>query len=456
MNRTMLFSFVLSVVIILTSHARQQLPERMNLRQCTEAARQNNFGMKIAQAKVDAADARASEAFSGLLPQLRLSSRFAQLSDIDPFSFAAPGLGIFTLFPNISHNYSARVTVQQPIFTGFRLVKNLEAARLSAAATQEDFLKDEANLMLEVKTTYWNFYRALRAEEFLKQTVDQVSEHLRDVKNFYTQGLATENDTYKVEVQLADVQVKLIEAESNRRLLNMALNNLMGKPLETIIVPTEDPEVPVRTGENVDTTDSYGALGLIGVAQSNRPELKAMRLRKEMSEAGVIAARAGRLPQIALSANYDYARPNSRIIPPKDRWESTWDVGVTMQWNLWDWFATAHQTSQAQAALQQAEAGLAQLQNAVILQVTQYSAKTREASQRRVVAKRGVELAAESYRITNEKFKKGVATNTDLLDAEVALLQAKLTYTNAQIDYQIAYANVIRAAALPSGPLETK
>ncbi len=454
MKRTTLISILLSILVVLTSHARQQQPERMNLRQCTEAAQQNNLGMKIAQARVDGADARAREAFTGLLPQLRLSSRFAQLSDIDPFAFTAPGFGTFTLFPNISHNYSARVTVQQPIFTGFRLLNNLATARLNAQATQEDLRKDEADLVLEVKTTYWNFYRAIRVVEFLKQTVDQVSEHLKDVKNFYTQGLATQNDVYKVELQLSEVHVRRIEAESNRRLLNMALDNLMGKPLETVIVPTEDPEVPVHVGEQIDTTGFQSPFSLLSTAHEYRPELKAMRLRKEMSEAGVAAARSGWLPQVALSANYDYARPNQRIIPPKDQWEGTWDVGVTLQWNLWDWFATAHQASQARAALQQAEAGLAQLENAVILQVTQHHLKMVEASQRCVVAKRGVDQATESYRITNEKFKKGVATNTDLLDAEIALLQAKLTYTNAQIDYQIAYANVVRAAALPSGPAE--
>ena len=455
MNRKILCSLALIAQLFIISRAHalvQDQPQPMSLQACVQEARNNNRGLRASHARVVAAEAKASEAFSAILPQVRLSSRFAQLSDIDPFSFTAPGFGAFTLFPNIDHSYSARVSLQQPVFTGFRLLKNLEAARLNATATGEDFTRDERDLTLEVKTMYWNLVRARQVEGFLKQTVEQVSEHLRDVENFYTQGLATQNDVYKVEVQLADVRVKLIEAESNRRLVNMSLNNLMGKPLETSIVPTEDPEIPGRVGESIDTSSLGFPSAFLHSAQNNRPELKALRLRKGISEANLGAARAGWLPQVALTAGYDYARPNQRIIPPKDEWRGTWDVGLTVQWSVWDWFTTAHQTTQARAALIQAEEGLAQLENAVAMQVTRYYLKMHEAVQKRLVSKRGVEQATESYRITNEKFRRGLMTNTDLLDAEVALLQSKLTQTQANIDYQIAYAQLVHAAGFSESP----
>ncbi|MGH2567058.1 MAG: TolC family protein, partial [Bacteroidota bacterium] len=339
MKRKILLSLTLVTHLFVASPADARVQDQpMSLWACVLEARKNNHGLRASHAKVVAAEAKAREAFSAILPQVRLSSRFAQLSDIDPFSFTAPGFGSFTLFPNIDHSYSARVSLLQPVFTGFRLLKNIEAARLNASATEEDFAGDERELILEVKTTYWNLVRARQAEEFLKQTVEQVSEHLKDAENFYKQGLATQNDVYKVEVQLADVKVKQIEAETNRRLMTMALNNLMGKPLESSIIPTEDPEMPAKPGEPIDTSSMSFAPAFLQWAQENRPELKAIRLRKEMSEAAVGAARAGWLPQIALSANYEYARPNQRIIPPKDEWRGTWDVGLIMQWSVWDWF----------------------------------------------------------------------------------------------------------------------
>jgi outer membrane protein len=170
-----------------------------------------------------------------------------------------------------------------------------------------------------------------------------------------------------------------------------------------------------------------------------------MQLRLEMSTASITAAKSGWYPQIFLAANYDYARPNQRIFPVQDRWDGTWDVGVTLQWNIWDWMATHHQTVQAQAALRQAEAGFAQMNDAVALDVAQQYYNAQTAKEKVEVTFEGMEQAQESYRMTSEKFKNGMTSNTDLLDAEMALLQAKLLHTQAVVDCTLALARLKKA-----------
>jgi outer membrane protein TolC len=170
-----------------------------------------------------------------------------------------------------------------------------------------------------------------------------------------------------------------------------------------------------------------------------------MQLRRDMNSAGVTAAKGGWYPQIFLAANYDYARPNQRIIPPKDQWDGTWDIGVNVQWNIWDWYATGHQAAQAEAALRQSEAGIAQLNDAVALDVAQQYFNAQTAKEKVEVAFGGMEQAQESYRMTAEKFKNGLASNTDMLDAEIALLQAKLTHTQAVVDCVLASARLKKA-----------
>ncbi|MCI0707990.1 MAG: TolC family protein [Ignavibacteriae bacterium] len=441
MSKNFLFRLIIGLIAS-GQFANAQTEIQLSLQTCVQEAWQHNHSLKASRAKVLASEAKASEAFSTLLPQVKFTSKFAQLSEVDPFGVTVPGLGSLTLFPSIDHSYSARVSLQQPIFTGFRLLNNAEAAELNAVATQEDFIRDERDLILDVKKAYWNLVRARQMEEVLMQTVAQVSEHLRDVQNFSRQGLATENEVYKVEVQLAEVKLKLIESESNRRLANMALNNLMGKSLQTKIVPSDNPE----SISAVETPEA--ASELLQTARQNRPELKATRARKELSEAGVSTARGGWYPQVTLTAGYDYAKPNQRIIPPTDRWEGTWDVGVTVQWNVWDWLTTSHQVSQAEASVQQADAALLQLENAVEMQVMQQYWKVQESQQKQAVAKKGLEQASENYRITNEKYKSGIGTNTDVLDAEVAMLQARLNYLQANIDYQLAQAALKHAAGI--------
>jgi outer membrane protein TolC len=208
------------------------------------------------------------------------------------------------------------------------------------------------------------------------------------------------------------------------------------------VVPLDTPKINQETDVSMLQED----LTLLQArARDDRPELKSLQLRSEMNQAGITAARGGWYPQIYLAANYDYAKPNPRVVPPKNRWDKSWDVGVVAQWNIWDWFATHHQTVQAEAALRQTEAGMTQLNDAIALEVAQQYFNAQTAKEKVDVTFGGKEQAQESYRMTSEKFKNGMAFNTDLLDAEVALLQAKLTHTQAVVDCTIALARLKKA-----------
>jgi outer membrane protein TolC len=207
-------------------------------------------------------------------------------------------------------------------------------------------------------------------------------------------------------------------------------------------MPSDTPVISQGAGE-ILLPENLSSLQIF--AREHRSELKSMQMRRDMNSAGVSAAKGGWYPQIFFAANYDYARPNQRIIPPKDQWDATWDVGVTLQWNVWDWYATGHQTAQAEAALRQSEAGIVQLNDAVTLDVAQQYFNAQTAKDKVEVAFEGMKQAQESYRMTSEKYKSGVTSNTEMLDAEIALLQARLTHTQAIVDCTLALARLKKA-----------
>ena len=423
----------------------QQTTQPLQLTDCIAKALGQNPSIQMSQAKVQAAEARSSEATTTLLPQLKLTGRAAKLSPVDPF-----GINIHTpvfnysavIFPSINENYAMRLSLQQPLFTGFKLLKNREMAELNAGAVREDLTKDQSDLVLNVITSYWNLFRAHIGVEGIHQSVEQMSEHLKDVTNLAKQGLATDADVMKVQVQCSDVKVRHIEARNAIRIASMALNSILGNSLDLQVMPSDTPAI--FQGMDVPLLQE-DLQALQGRARDHRPELKSMQLRRDMNSAGVTAAKGGWYPQIFLVADYDYAKPNQRIIPPKDRWDVTWDVGVTLQWSIWDWLATHYETVQAQAALRQTEAGMTQLNDAVTLDVAQQYFNAQTAKEKVDVAYDGMRQAQESYRMTLEKFKNGVTSNTDMLDAEIALLQAKLTHTQSVVDCTLALARLKRA-----------
>lgn len=437
--------FLMIPFIVISHVSAQQNVQPLRLTDCIAQALGQNPSIQMSQAKVQAAEARSSEATTVLLPQLKLTGRAAKLSAVDPF-----GINIQTplfsfskeIFPSITENYSMRLSLQQPLFTGFKLIKNREMAELNAGAIREDLTKDQSDLILNVIISYWNLFRAHKVEEVIRQSVEQMSEHFKDVTNLAKQGLATDADVMKVQVQCSDVKVKHIEARNAIRLASMALNSILGNSLDLPVMPSDTPIVFQGTDVPVLHEDLQA---LQRRARDHRPELKSMQLRRDMNSAGVTAAKGGWYPQIFLIANYDYAKPNQRIIPPKDQWDGTWDVGVTLQWNIWDWLATHYQTVQAQAVLRQTEAGMTQLNDAVTLDVAQQYFNAQTSKEKVDVAYDGMQQAQESYRMTSEKFKNGITSNTDMLDAEIALLQAKLTHTQSVVDCTLALAKLRRA-----------
>jgi len=217
----------------------------------------------------------------------------------------------------------------------------------------------------------------------------------------------------------------------------IALNNTLGLPLSTEI------EIFSQLQPNAVSSTDIDALVKKGI--ENRPEILGMNARLKASESNLSIARSGWYPQIYLVGNYNYLRPNQRIFPTKDEFKGTWDVSISVSYDLWNWNTSGSQATQAEAQLSQTEQALSQMKDGISLEVTQSYLSLQQSKERSEVAKQGVEQAEENYRVTNERYKKGLNVNSDLLDSEVALLTAKLNYTQSLVDYELAAARLTKS-----------
>ncbi len=421
--------------------AQPRLP--LTVEKAVELGIENSKTLHSSLMKVEYADAKSGEINASRLPSLKFSGGYTRLSDIPPGAAVIPansfGQGLppqtlsVPLTQTILDNYTLRATVQQPLFTGFRMDALSSAADYTAEAQNFDYAKDKSDLVYNTKVAYWSLYKAIQIKNVVDENVGQVKAHLKDVQNMMEQGLTTNNDVLKVEVQLSDVQLKQIDAKNAVRLAMIGLDNTIGIPLST--------EIELNS-EIVHTPKDYDLNELLEQAMDKRPELKAMDSRVKAGEAGVTAARSGWFPQIYLSGNYYYSRPNQRIFPTQDLFKDTWDVSVGVSLDIWNWGQTLHQTDQAQAQLAQARDALGQIQDGITLDLTQAYLNLQQAKERIDVAEQGVKQAEENHRVTSKRFAAGLASTSDLLDAEVALLQAKTNQTNSLVDYALAQARI--------------
>lgn len=439
LSHVLLFAF--------TNLSYTQTMSVLTLAEAIKIGQANSRALKISDAKVDAAKAKSDEASTSLLPSVKLSASYQRLSDVDPFRISVPfAPQPIEVAPTVLNTYNTRVALQQPIFTGFRLESNSRAADYLAQASEFDNKNDKADLTLNITIAYWTAHQTLETKKFMDENVARLQTTENDVKNLLKAGMATRNDLLKVQLQLNNAKLAQIDAVNDVQLAMMNLNNVIGQNLETSwqlasqpAIPIEPEAKPLKTGEVIHVENVFAK------ALDNRSDLQAMQSRVEASKASVSAAQGNWFPQIFLSGGYTYARPNIRYQPTRDEFKGTWDVGVNLSFDVLNWGATSHQAEQAKAQLHQNELMYEQMKDNVALDVKRQSLAVTRAKEKVQVAMLAIEQADENQRTTNDKFKQGLATSTELLDANVALLQAKTSYSAALVEHEVARARLTKA-----------
>ncbi|HEX2963236.1 MAG TPA: TolC family protein [Ignavibacteriales bacterium] len=405
--------------------------QKLTLQQSIELGLKNSKDLRISQSKATTAESKVTEANSQLLPQLKFAAGYTRLSSVPPFQVSIPGAPFpIKISDVILNNYNIRLSLQQPLFTGLRLTSLKSAAELNSKAAETDYSKDINEASFKIQSSFWQLYKAEEMLNLLNETLLQNERHLQDTKNNLENGLVTQNDVLKLEVLYSNTKLQQIEAQNNLDIAKMSFNQALGLPLNS--------QTAIDAGTIDTSITGYRFEDILKEAKENRGELKSMEYRLEASGEGIRAARSGWFPSVFLSANYYYNRPNQRYQPPIDVFKNTWDLGVTLNWDIWNWGLTSSQTSQAEETRVQAETSLSQLNDAVELEVYSNYLTYERSSEKISVSRQSVLQAKENYRIINDKYNAQLATSTDLIDAETAVLQAETNYNNALVDYEIA------------------
>jgi outer membrane protein TolC len=417
---------VILVPVILYPQTRE-----LTLKESLEIGLKNSKDLKISYSKLVSASAQVTSANSQLLPQLGFSAGYMRLSNIPPFEVALPFFPQpIVVSPTILDNYNLKMSLQQPLFTGFRLTSLKSAAESNYEAANSDYQNDMNETAFKIQNAFWNYFEAQLNDSVLKENLNQIKQHVDDTKNFLANGQATNNDYLKLEVQYSSTELQKIEADNSLDIARMTFNQAINLPLDAQTqIKVEAPEVIV-TDYNIEVLQNE--------AKRERNELKALEFRLEASSQNLRASNSAWFPSIFLIGDYYDNKPNARILPAENEFKNSWDVGVTLSWSIWNWGYNSSQTTIAEQNKIQTETSLSQLNDAVEIEVYQNYLTFKRAYDKVNVSKLGAGQSEENYRITKEQYNTQTASSTDLIDSQAALLQAQTNYNNALVDYEIA------------------
>jgi outer membrane protein TolC len=206
----------LLLITLLPALVLAQEKRALTIDEALQLGLQNSRLLHISEAKARAADAKSSEANAARLPSLKLQAGYTRLSDVQPFAVTLPSSPTpIVISPTVLDQYTSKVSLQQPLFTGFRLEKSAAAADYSAQASHYDFERDRLDMVYNVRIAYWSVYKATEVKRVVDENIEQTKAHVTDVKNMMAQGLVTKNEVLKVEVQLSNALLAQIESANN-------------------------------------------------------------------------------------------------------------------------------------------------------------------------------------------------------------------------------------------------
>lgn len=448
----------LTVVLLLLGGAElafaQADPVRLTLDEAIARGIKASYRIEEFTAREDAALAIEDQREAAARPQIAAIASYTRTNHVEEFSVPNASGGVRVIYPDIPDNVRSRIDLQWPIYTGGRLKALARAAGAEAEAAGQDREAARADLKLEITRSFWAVITARASLDVVRQALERTSAHLTDVRNQLSVGLVPPSDVLSIEAQHAHQRMLGIEAENIAETAVAEFRRLVGldsdAPIElvadlTVSTTTDPVRRPGLALQDPAALEASALAAVVGEARARRPERKSLLFRISAAEERVAAASAGNLPVLTAIGGYDMARPNPRIFPIQEKWRPSWDIGVAVRWALFDGGRVRAEAAEAAANRRATEARLRELDSVLEVEVRQRAADLRSAIASVEAADAGVRAAAEARRVLAERFSAGVATNTDVLTAQSALLRAELDRTRAQANAELTAARLDRA-----------
>jgi len=394
-----------------------------------------NPGLAAREAETRAAEAGVRESRGARWPRLEVITDAARTTDpVGVFGgllrqerFAPqhfdPG---FLNEPDPLDNYRGLVAVEQALWAGGGIAAGIEGAERGAEAARLLAERARQELAFRVLDRYTGAMVAERAVAVSRESLEAARGNVRLARDRFETGLAVESDLLQARVRESDAEAALAEADRDAAVARAALNLELGRPLDTpFTLPDGLPEAPPQGTEPLEA--------LVARAAEARPDLRAVAAQVEAARAALEGAEAGRLPRLGWGGSFEADAEDLSDDPG-----SHWSVGLGLTWTGFDGFATGARIDAARARLEEAER-LAELAGLGVALEVEAALRGLEAARLRArEAAEAVTLAERSAVIVQDRYREGLTTVVELLDAEALLSGARTRELQARREVAVA------------------
>ena len=375
-------------------------------------------------------------------PNAPLEERVAYLEDnADKAALGALG-GLFGNLPfGRENSYIAALSGSQLLYSGGRTGAAMSIARSYEHAARLTYRERVAEIELQVRRAYFSAALARELEAIATAALAQARSFLEQQQLRFEVGTASELDLLRAEVSAENLQPQVVQARNAAELAMLDLKRLIDVPLNQ----------PIRlaTGLQAPAPPTHITREAALEETSRRAAVEAAEAQVDIRRQQVRIARGAFLPELRLSVNYGgQLFPTSPFAIGSATWNKDISASVGLQIPIFSGLRRQAELAQARIAVEQAELELGQLREAVQLEYEQARGERERALASIAARQRTVEQASRVHDLTVLRYESGLATQLEVSEARLALLQARTNVAQAIADYYIADAGYARALGI--------
>ncbi len=432
---------ILLTLLSFATTVKSQQIKTLTLKEAISYALENKADAKKAKLKVENSEYQIKEVRSRALPQISANGSLTynpilQLNALPGDFFGAPGTTILAPLGQ-KWNSVAGVSLTQTIFDQ-SVFTGLKAAQTTREFYQINEQLTEEQLIERVANNYYQVYVLRQKLTVLDSNYVNTNKVKNIVKGQFDNGLAKKIDLDRLIVKISNITTIRQQISNSVQLQENALKFYIGMPIETAIVIPQtvfniSPQVISETANTV-----------------NRTEYLLLKKNEQLLEFQKTATKAAYYPTLSLSAGYNYIGQGS-VMPlgakPADGvyWSDFSSIGLNLRVPLFTGFGTRARVQQTDINLKIVKEDLNDTKLA--LDLAYKNAKTQIDNSLITIQnqKENTQLAQEVLKNTKNNYVQGLASLTDLLDAENALTEAQNNYTAALLEYKLAEIQLIKS-----------
>jgi outer membrane protein TolC len=430
---------------------------RLSLSDAIELALRVSDEMRVTDAQADVADAQVGTARATALPQLRVNSNFQHVWE----NARANAVGQLFNQPN---TYNASLTLTQTLFQGGRIVAGLRGASDTRAATQFDAMEVRNRLLVDVQRAYLQVLFTTKMVGIQETNLALATARAQQVEQLAAAGRAARFDVLRSGVEASNIEPLVIQAKNDRELAVLDLKRLLNVPMQQPVVLTTTIDAEATRTMFASLADSN--------AVPERASLRSAEAALRSRHQGVAIARADLLPTVSVSLTNGFQAfpplgkgfPTSRgaasnafcgptasatQLCQNGGWFTDRSMQLTIGLPLFDGFRAKSNIDLARAQERLAETQL-QLQREIVgLEVARARAEMTRARAVYDARQQNSANAKEAFRLASLRFDRGLSTQLEVSDSQLAMLTAESTEARATFDLVLASAEMARALGRP-------